>query len=282
MSAARLPLRRRGTAIRRRRPSLLLVLARALTLSAAVVAAPVACLWWLLTAPRFAVSDIDLEATERVEPAWLERATAGTRGRNILRLPLGELRQRLEAHPWIERVEIRRQLPDRLRIAVVEHRPAAVLEHDGRQVYLTRDGRPIAPVEGGGEELLVVRAAGAAPTPDSLAGALGLAGRLAAADFDRPLAPAAMTVLGQRELRLEAASLPFPVLVREGTAIEQLRWLDSLLPEIQSRYPGLARADLRFDRRIVLQLDPEAASAGPSAPSARTAAEASRREPLEG
>ena len=68
-----------------------------------------------------------------LEQAQLER------GVNILSVNLVLLRKRLMAHPWIADAEVSRELPDRIRIRVREHRPLAVLDL-GRRFLVNRKG----------------------------------------------------------------------------------------------------------------------------------------------
>ena len=59
-------------------------------------------------------------------------------------------------------------------------------------------------------------------------------------------------VLGDGDYRLFAATLPCPLLLREGTAGSRLAELDRWMPELARRYPGLAGIDLRFANRLIL------------------------------
>jgi len=90
----------------------------------------------------------------RVPAAWVRQALAPLLGRNLLRLPLAEVRLRLAANPWIAAAEVAKELPDRLRVTVAERRPAVLLRSGGALlqgdaealVYADASGRPIAPV----------------------------------------------------------------------------------------------------------------------------------------
>jgi len=55
-------------------------------------------------------------------------------GVNILSLDLDGLRHRVTAHPWIASAVISREIPDRIRIEIVERKPVALVK--GRQFYL--------------------------------------------------------------------------------------------------------------------------------------------------
>jgi cell division protein FtsQ len=76
-------------------------------------------------------STAETMTTLHVEPERLERAAA--------------------AFPVVAAIEVTRDFPHGLRIHVIEHRPAAVVEVDGREVPIAGDGSVLAgmPVEGG-------------------------------------------------------------------------------------------------------------------------------------
>ncbi|WP_218914988.1 cell division protein FtsQ/DivIB [Desulfurivibrio alkaliphilus] len=64
---------------------------------------------------------------------------------NLLALSVGGLRQRLEAHDWIESAEVRRQWPSRLQITIRERRPLAILSLPDGLYYTDHQGLPFAP-----------------------------------------------------------------------------------------------------------------------------------------
>ncbi len=156
-----LDFRRRGAPPRRRRRSPLLVLARPLVVAAATVALPLALGAWLLTSRQFQLHTIAVgrraavapiatvlaaKAAERVPAVWVRQALAPLLGRNLLRLPLAEVRLRLAANPWVAAAEVAKELPDRLRITVAERRPAVLLRSGDTLLYADAAGLPIAPV----------------------------------------------------------------------------------------------------------------------------------------
>ena len=81
-----LDFRRRGTPLRRRRKSLLVKLLKPLVAAVALVAVPAALVAWVLTAPLFRLSKVEVKTAKgpvRVSPDWI-------RGALLCLRPLGQ------------------------------------------------------------------------------------------------------------------------------------------------------------------------------------------------
>jgi len=87
----------------------------------------------------FQAQQLSVDGVARLsEKSVLEQAQLSN-GVNILSINLVLVRKRLLAHPWIADAEVSREMPDRIRIRVREHRPLAVLDL-GRRFLLNRKG----------------------------------------------------------------------------------------------------------------------------------------------
>jgi hypothetical protein len=252
-----LPFRRPSRAVRVRRRNPWLALLRHFGQAALLVGLPALVGLWLFSSPTFALAAVDVGEHTFVEPEWVERALSPLVGRNLLRLELGEVRARLAEHPWVERVTVEKRLPDRLRVELVEKRPAALLRSASGLSYLAADGRPIAPYDPlrGPGDLLLVSAAGTAAGEggDEFAAAFALAAELESARPDWAATLSEVEALGEGDFRLHLGALSYPLLVRAGTLAVRLGELATLLPELERRYERLDFIDLRFDRRIIFQ-----------------------------
>jgi cell division protein FtsQ len=93
-----------------------------------------------LESERFALSGVEVVGARRSSPAAV-RARAGLEhGENVLALDLDAAAARVETLGWVARARLERAFPDRVRIFVDEHEPAALLAL-GELFYVDRAGR---------------------------------------------------------------------------------------------------------------------------------------------
>lgn len=245
--------RRRREAVAHRRRPLAIRLLRPLAGALVIVGIPAVTAWWALTTPWLRVDDLRVSGTHRVSEAWALAALDGLRGRHLLRVELDDVRDRLESHEWIRDVAVRKELPDRLHVAVEERRPAALLEIHGELYFVERDARVIAEYDERlvDEPLLVLEA----PVGSSyeVAPALELAAEWRRLDpaWSGPISE--IEIVGGDDFRVRAERVGFPVLVsasRLRAGLERLAWL---LPELERRYAAVDVVDIRFSRQIVFQ-----------------------------
>jgi hypothetical protein len=244
------PLRRQPSR-RRRRQGLLRLFAGALLRALLLVGAPGGLLVWLLYSPYFLIRDLQVDGGTRVSAAWVEENLRPLAGRHILAVSLEGVRRRLSDHPWIASVALRRELPDRLRVVVVERQPVARRVSDGGLVFLDVEGEPIAPCPAGaGEGLLLVRQdwPGRVPVRE----VLEVVGELQRVEPAWGLGVDEAEVLGDRELRVSGKGLPFPLLLAGGEVAAGVNNLRRVLPEITARFAAVESVDLRQPRRLVV------------------------------
>lgn len=262
-------LRRPQPVRRRRRGRALPVLLSAFVKATLLVGAPAAVGVWLATSPYFLVREVGVRAGERVPQEWVAESLSPLIGRHILAVSLAGVRARLAGHPWVAAVELRKELPARLAVEVVERRPVALLETPAGASYLDPRGAVIGPCpDPAAEGLLMVRHAGGGPVPVAAVAAL-------VEELERAHAAWAaglwrVEVLGEGEYRLDTRALPFPVLVRAGGVAAGVARLERVLAQVRQREAG--SVDLRIPRRVVV---------GPAADGSATAGNEGR-QPTEG
>ncbi len=282
-----IPFRRSQGPPKRKRRSLWRKLMRPLGSALAILGVPLAGGLWVATAPQFALSEIKIEGAGRVSETWIRARLAPLLGRNLPLLPLSAAAERLSVHPWVDSLEIAKELPGRLVVRVSEKKPAVFLRSGGHPFWADAAGKAIAPLsaaeaaqEIARERALAESSVGpggpgapkapggflvvsfATPVPNGVARALGVAAELGKANPDWAARLAEIEVLGEEDFRLRIGVLPFPLLVRDGDVIDKVHRLETLLPRLAERYPTLAAVDLRFSHRIVVQPAAEGASAG--------------------
>ncbi len=253
LEARVLPFRRPSATVRVRRRSAWAALRRPFLQALGLVGLPAVAVAFVFGASSFALASVEIRTGDAIDARWVERALAPYSGENLVRLPLASVEQRLLEHPWVESVRLEKRLPDRLRVSLVERRPAALLRNGSELVFLDGDGRVIAPFDPamGDPDLPLVSVGSSAV--DDFSASLAVAEELASVAPDWGASLSEVEALGEGDFRLYIGALPFPLLVRGGTLATRLPALRALLSELGQRYPGILAVDLRSPRRIVLQ-----------------------------
>ncbi len=97
---------------------------------------------FLLTSPRMALaspSQVELSGNHFVSRASVLEIFAADRGRSVMRIPLAKRRAQIEQLTWVEHATVRRALPNRIQVDVVERTPVAFLR-EGSNLFLV-DGQ---------------------------------------------------------------------------------------------------------------------------------------------
>ena len=264
------PLRRPFNVRRRRKSGIAALLAGAALRALLVVALPVGVVVWLLYSPYFLIREVKVDGGARVSAAWMEENLTPLVGRHVLAVSLEGVRRRLSAHPWVASVELRRELPDRLRVSVVERQPVALLAGEDGLVFLDGEGLAIAPVPSAATTTTSGRASATVtpatarpdglltlhyryPGPVPVQAALDLVAELRRAHPAWGVGVREVEALGEREYRVTTAALPYPLLLEAGTVAPAVTNLQQMLPEIERRVPAVGEADLRSPRRLVIR-----------------------------
>lgn len=101
--------------------------------------------WWGVTAEMgFRLDQVYLSGRDHAEVKAVKAALDVSSGAPILGLSLDAMRARLEAIPEVKSALIRRQLPNRLRVVLVERVPAAIWQRAGQHVLVDADGVVLA------------------------------------------------------------------------------------------------------------------------------------------
>ncbi|MEZ4380611.1 MAG: FtsQ-type POTRA domain-containing protein [Nannocystaceae bacterium] len=103
---------------------------------------------YVTTSPRFAAQHLLFAPTEHISPERVAALMGIDEGTNLLALDTDDLEARIAENRWVEAVEVRRELPDTLRVSIVEHEAAAVLLAD-RFYLVDASGRPFKRLDRG-------------------------------------------------------------------------------------------------------------------------------------
>jgi len=89
------------------------------------------------------VTDIQVDGRATTDRETILAALDAHYGTPILAVSPSRARQQLEALPWVRSAAIERRLPGTIYVGLVERRPLAVWQHDGKQELIDRDGTVI-------------------------------------------------------------------------------------------------------------------------------------------
>jgi len=263
--------RRRSTA--RRRPAPLWL--RPVAVSAAVTLA-IAMLgggaWWLWHSGRIAtalaagqhgiaevmalggltVQQVNVQGRHETAPEQILAAVGVQRGDPILFFDAEAARQRLERIGWVKKASVQRLLPDTILLRLIERRPFARWQIDGKTVLIDRDGTVLSQGDPADfRDLRRVVGAGAADHAGALFDMLMAEPRL----FAR--VRSAVRVRDRRwDIELDdGVTIKLP----EENAETAWRHLALLDQEQKLLSKGLVAIDLRLPDRLVVKLSPTAA-----------------------
>jgi cell division protein FtsQ len=262
-----------------------------LLLVGAGIAGGIAVRNYLLHDEHFTVlapDSIQIEGNTHLTRAQLLSVFGGDVERNIFRIPLAERRAQLESLPWVAHATVMRLLPNRVRVAIIERTPVAFVRQgpeiglvDASGVLLDMPGPAVAgapvahysfPVLSGisADDPLSTRAARMKIYTDFLAAldasGEGISQRISEVDVSNPEDVRAV-------LPDNASSRSQDLLVHFGDErfLERYHEYQEHLAEWRSQYPRLASVDMRYERQVVLQMQPGAAAVGVDAAGAAPA-----------
>lgn len=94
----------------------------------------------------FEVSRVRVSGVERMNEQLVYEKVLAERDRPMPLVELEDVRERLLDLPWVADARVSRQLPDTLKIDIVERVPHAVLKKPGRLMLIDPQGRELEPV----------------------------------------------------------------------------------------------------------------------------------------
>ena len=205
------------------------------------------------------VQDIVVQGRNNTPEPLLNAALGVHRGDSMLGFSIGGARQRLETLSWVEHATVERRLPGTLVVNLVERRPYAIWQHDGKFVLIDRDGQVVAneDVAAFGELPLVV-GAGADHAATALLEAVAAQPQLKARVV-------AAVRVGERRWNLRMKN-GTDVLLPEGAEPQALAKLAELQTADALLDRPLTVVDMRLPDRLVVRPQPPASAATATGP----------------
>ena len=223
----------------------------------------------LLHDERFVIqrsSFISIEGNQHLTQAQLLSVFGEDVERNIFTVSLAQRRAELEALPWVQHATVMRLLPDHLRVSIVERTPVAFVRQGGRIGLVDASGVLLdMPADAPGaahysfpvvtgigvDDPLSTRAA-RMKIYEQFTGELDSKGekisqQLSEVDLSSP-----------EDVKALIADDGAEVLVHFGDSdyLERYKKYKAHLSEWRTQYPKLASVDMRYDRQVVLEMQP--------------------------
>ncbi len=126
------------------------ILFKLLLPAAALVAISFALVWgykWAISTEYFALREIEVQGARHLNKENILDVAGISEGQNLLGLSLPQVESRLSREHWVQKVQVKRTLPDRLLINIKEHEAYHWILKKGQVFYANQKGQPIAPVK---------------------------------------------------------------------------------------------------------------------------------------
>ena len=245
---------------------------------------------WLIHDERFVIptsADIAVSGDRHITRAEVLSVFGADVERNIFKVPLSERRADLERLPWVQHATVMRLLPNHLRVALTERTPVAFV----------RQGTTIGLVDATGvlldmPEISAGEPGYSFPVLTGLSPNAPLATRAARMDVygkfihDINMGPDKLSekvsevdVSNPEDVKAVITGGGADVLVHFGDEefLNRFRQFESHVAGWRQQYPKLSAADMRYERQVVLEMQPgsgtaAAAASTPTAPAAAAAA----------
>lgn len=125
---------------------------------------------WLTVTPLLGISEIEVTGNSRLSRGEIMELGRVGLGLNCMDMNVSAVERHISNNPWISSVKVRRELPDKVRIAVTERVPRFWLRKGTALYYGDREGNVIAPLNPGEYASLPMLEVdeGVVESPDSL------------------------------------------------------------------------------------------------------------------
>ena len=213
----------------------------------------------LLTSPRFALQAGGMEGVVSLDPKTLEAVAGITRGAPLFLVDLDQVVTRLQGHPWIQQVVVRREPPHTLRIRIQERVPVAYIQLQKTFFLVDETGMVLDRSSRADRSLPVIRGrsleeqpqVGRALEDPILRQALELRARLAEAPPLQGMQQWVLEVDGQGAATLWLGKTR--ILLGRESQVERLQRFFQVASQILRPQEAVREIDLRFANQVVVR-----------------------------
>ena len=213
---------------------------------------------WMSGAGMFQIAGVDVTGVREVSDDEVRALAALFTSQNIFHVDLDAAMRQALGNPWVRDVRIERSLPDRIRIAVTERKPRAVLEAANGRFLIDREAVVIVPAgsaNAAGLPTIAVRdyraVARSAATGDGMAAALELLDELQArGGWDM----GGVTVRADSAETVAIAYAGHEFRIGSGNYGEKLRRLGEIVTDMNTRRLEYTYVELRPERQAAVMV----------------------------
>lgn len=219
----------------------------------------------------FHIDQIHVRGNHRLSNGEVLAMLEGLRGRSVLAIDLGEWRRALLNSPWVADASLRRTLPSRVDVVILERAPLGIGRIKG-SLYLVDDRGAVIDDYGPAYadlDLPIIDGLSGPPGAVDALEAVGSAPREDSADVYRALlARRLLDALRARNIAGRISQIDVsdsrnavvlldgdPTLIRLGHErfVERLQSYYELAPALRAQVPAIDYVDLRFDERVYVR-----------------------------
>jgi cell division protein FtsQ len=96
--------------------------------------------YYIANSALFNLASIEFQGLETLDPAALQELSGVVLGVNSLKIPAGEVEERIEINPYVKEAKVRLILPAKLLITITERQPLAQVVLSDRTLVVSPDG----------------------------------------------------------------------------------------------------------------------------------------------
>ena len=213
------------------------------------------------SARTFHLQEVTFQGLKHADEDRLQQLVQHVVSTNVLTVKLSELRERVEAEPWVRSAVVRRRLPNHLEVYVQERTPEAVAAIDGELTIVDPEGVALAPFGPGFQYLdrpivkgLLSSAVEGARASNSrrMEVYLGILDELGGGDQDYTETISEIDVGDVSRVEVIPSREPVRVLLGEGHFLQRYETFISQMDLVQEQHGRIDWIDVTFDNRIII------------------------------